>query len=104
MCHGSNCQGTIETSAVLPEEGWLKARTKMSDARTYNPRVASNEITMFRNMAFVNRSVTVSGPSDFARFSTPLNARKNAEICVRERIGQIAAVDKLSLLSPSCTQ
>ena len=38
---------------------------------------------MLRKIEFVNRSDTVSGPSECAIFSTPLNARKNAAICAR---------------------
>jgi hypothetical protein len=54
--------------------------TKMSEARTYSPSVASNEITIFRKMEFEKRSDAESGPSDFAKLSIPLNARKKAAI------------------------
>ena len=50
----------------------------MSDAMIYNPSVASSDITMLRKIEFVNKSENVSGPSDFARFSIPLKAKKNA--------------------------
>ena len=46
----------------------------------YSPSVASSEITMFRKIEFVNRSDTVSGPSECTMLSMPLNARKNAAI------------------------
>ena len=46
----------------------------------YSPSVARIEITMFRKIEFVNRSEKLSGPSEWATFSTPLNARKKAAI------------------------
>ena len=59
--------------------------TKINDARMYKPRVARSEMTMFRKMEFVNRSLKVSGPLECTIFSTPLKARKNAATCVQEK-------------------
>jgi hypothetical protein len=51
----------------------------MRDARIYNPSVANIDRTIFRNIEFVNISLTVSVlPCAFDRFSMPLNASKNA--------------------------
>ena len=61
----------------------------MRDAAMYNPRVASSEMTMFRNIEFVNSELGDSGPSVFAMFSMPLKARKKAAIChetLRQRV------------------
>ena len=61
----------------------------MSEARMYSPSVASNEMTMFRKIEFVNNELGDSGPSVFAMFSIPLKARKKAAIChetLRQRV------------------
>ena len=52
-----------------------KGHTKMSEARMYNPSVASNEMTMSRKMEFVKNDEGVSGPFSLITLSIPLNAR-----------------------------
>lgn len=64
----------------MPIIGGQLRLTNMSDAMIYNPSVATNDITMFRKIEFVNRSEKVNGPSDLAKFSIPLKAKKNAAI------------------------
>ena len=52
----------------------------MSEARMYNPSVASSEMTMLRKMEFVKSELGVRGPSVLMTLSMPLNAKKNAAI------------------------
>ena len=55
-------------------------RTKISEARMYSPSVASSEMTMFRKIELVKSESGVNGPSFLMMLSTPLKAKKNAEI------------------------
>lgn len=68
----------------------------MSDAMIYNPSVATNDITMLRKIEFVNRSENVNGPSDLAKFSMPLKAKKNAAIWDSDRCSILREIFQIS--------
>lgn len=58
-------------------------RTKIREATMYNPSVANNDRTMFRNMAFVKKSVNCRGRlCTLAAFLIPLKASKNAAVYI----------------------
>jgi hypothetical protein len=80
MCQGSNCLSRHKH--LLHHRGTSRRLTNISDARTYRPRVARIERTMFLNIGFTKISLNWSGrPCTSAIFCMPLIASKKAAIC-----------------------
>lgn len=83
MCHGSNCSLRVQFLMSVCEAR-AERLTKINEAITYKPRVASNESTIFRKIGFVKTSPSVkprpppSAAVAAAIFSMPLKARRNA--------------------------
>lgn len=70
--------GTVSSPDGTSAHRTGKGHTKMSEAKMYNPSVATIDMTMFRKIAFANNDVGLSGSCECTILSTPLNARKNA--------------------------
>jgi hypothetical protein len=70
----------LSPKSVSCNVGKRRSLTNNKLAKMYNPRVATNETTILRKMAFVKKSPKVSTP--FLLFTEialiPWNARKNA--------------------------
>jgi hypothetical protein len=78
ICHGSN-YGRVSHQHRVPRT--RRGRTKSSEDTRYRPSVAASEMTTLRKMGCVKIESAFSGPVAASRFSTLLNARKNAANC-----------------------
>jgi hypothetical protein len=81
ICHGSNLN-RIQSAPPPPATRRETALTKINEAMTYSPSVASSDKTMFLKIGFTKTSETVSGlPVTPAMFCIPFTAKNMAENC-----------------------